>query len=438
MKGIRRMVLLLLVALLASGAASAQERLAVTLFGDAFMADESGQVLIPRGQYGAIYALTGGSYAFASKDGMRYALGREDGPVTEYEYDFLVVQCGEIYCMKGEKVGILTPEGETAMPCEYTYITPNGQGGYLALRTDPYDENPDGVYRVDAAGEETPTGVKVTHIYAYMQEGLLPAMSPDNGLYGYLDGDGVWAIAPQYEYAGSFVDGCAAASASTGAGLISPEGSWLVTPQYDYVDNPDRPGKYRAASAGGWLYLIDNNTWQIARRLEGGYASSGNGYLTVTCGGETALIGPDGEELFRLSDDHLISPWDIQGSCAVISQGEWGSESYYLCDLAGNKISDAYQWINSLGNGLYAAAEFQVETREYQDGALVLNEEVPGTMRTGCLNQEGKLIVPMEYETLYALSDTRLWMEKGDTGYLCDAEGNVIAEYDISDPEIPQ
>ena len=144
------------------------------------------------------------------------------------------------------------------------------------------------------------------------------------------------------------------------------------------------------------------------------------------------------QKIFRLSNDHIISPWDIQGSCAVISQGEWGSESYYLCDLAGNKISDAYQWINSLGNGLYAAAEFQVETREYQDGALVLNEEVPGTMRTGCLNQEGKLIVPMEYETLYALSDTRLWMEKGDTGYLCDAEGNVIGEYDISDPEILQ
>ena len=435
MKGIRRALCILLVtAMLCAPSLAEEERLAVGLFSGAMLIDRDGEVLIPLGEYQAIYPLTGGAFAFVDMESGKYALGNETGAVTEFLYDFIEAQGDTIYCVEGPCYGVLTPEGEQAVPCQYTYLTHNGEGGYLGLRTDPYDENPDGVYHLDGDGAETPTGVKVLHVYARMQEGLLPAMSTENGMYGYLGGDGLWAIAPQYEYAGPFVEGRAAATASTGAGLISPEGSWLVTPQYDYVDNPETPGKYRYATGEAGVCLIDNDTWRVARRFPGGSAFSAQGYVVVTSGGETVLFGPEGDEKFRLSDEYIISAWDIQGERVVVSRGEWGEEGYCLYDMTGEPVSDGYQWIVSMGNGLFAAARFQVEKRAYQEGALTLNEEVPGTMREGCLDGEGQLIIPMEYEILYALSHDRLWTEKDGKGYLCDEKGQVIQEYDISLP----
>lgn len=419
--------------------ALAGETLAILRYdGSALVVDEDGREIIPAGLYGGIYVLSQSParYAVSAPEGGSLAMAGAGGELlTGYDYDYLYELDGAVCCVKGSRMGMLSLEdGGEIVPCEYTYLTPNGEGGYLALRTDPYDETADGVYRIDESGEVSATGVKALRLYSTMREGLLPAMSPENQLYGYLNSDGVWAIQPQFDYAGDFSGGLAQASISTGAGLISPSGNWLLTPQYEYVDTPDDAGRYRFADTGGSVALIDSDTWQTVRTYENATAYSSQGYIVVNAQDGAVLIGPDGEERFRAEPDCQISAWDIQGDCAVLSQGEWGEEIYWLCDMAGSRLSPSYQWLSSMGNGLYVAAQFEVETRSYDEGALVLNEEVPGTMRTGCLACDGQLIVPLEYEILYAVSSSRLWMEKDGTGFLTDLSGQLVAQFDLGEP----
>ena len=42
----------------------------------------------------------------------------------------------------------------------YTQLVSNGAGGFLALTTDCFDDQSDGLYLVDAAGGQTATGVQ--------------------------------------------------------------------------------------------------------------------------------------------------------------------------------------------------------------------------------------------------------------------------------------
>ena len=59
----------------------------------------------------------------------------------------------------------------------------------------------------------------------------MPLLSAENGLYGYVDVNGQWAIRPQFAYAGPFIEGRALASLTTGYGLIDEHGQLGAHPQ---------------------------------------------------------------------------------------------------------------------------------------------------------------------------------------------------------------
>lgn len=112
-------------------------------------------------------------------------------------------------------------------------MSPTGQGGFLALNTDCFDGQPDGLYLLDAQGNSTATGVKTVGMLDQdFREGLMPLLSAENNLYGYVDASGQWAVRPQFAYASSFLNGRAVASLSTGYGLIDLTGNWVLTPKY--------------------------------------------------------------------------------------------------------------------------------------------------------------------------------------------------------------
>ena len=66
----------------------------------------------------------------------------------------------------------------------------------------------------------------------WFSDGLMPLISAENNLYGYVDASGQWAIRPQFAYAGPFIEGRALASLTTGYGLIDDTGNWVLTPKY--------------------------------------------------------------------------------------------------------------------------------------------------------------------------------------------------------------
>ena len=189
----------------------------------------SGETLVEPGVYAAIVPVDGTEY-FAALDASkgRYALMDEEGTLlTEAKYSsFRSIEGGILYAV-GELYGVMDASLQPVVPCEYTWIVENGEGGYLALRTDIWDDSADGVYRIDASGYLSPTGVKVASFLMPFSNGLSPALSTENGRYGYLNPDGQWAIRPQYAYADVFVNGRAIATLDSGSGMIDGKGAYI-------------------------------------------------------------------------------------------------------------------------------------------------------------------------------------------------------------------
>ena len=101
----------------------------------------------------------------------------------------------------------MTTAGEALTEAAYTQLVSNGEGGFLALTTDCYDDISDGLYRIDEAGAASATGVQTLGELSWFSDGLMPLLSAENNLYGYVDAAGQWAIRPQFTYAGPFLRG---------------------------------------------------------------------------------------------------------------------------------------------------------------------------------------------------------------------------------------
>ena len=56
----------------------------------------------------------------------------------------------------------------------YTQLVSNGEGGFLALTTDCFDDQSDGLYRIDETGAVSATGVQTLGTLNWFSDGLMP------------------------------------------------------------------------------------------------------------------------------------------------------------------------------------------------------------------------------------------------------------------------
>lgn len=203
----------------------------------ALISEEGENVVLP-GAFIGIYEVTDDLYSVQSADTGNFALMTASGEMlTESKYTlFHKIAENAILFEKDGKDGVMDESANVIVPNEYTWLVSNGAGGYLALRTEVWDNSPDGVYLIDESGRVSPTGVKVASFLMDFSEGLSPALSTENGRYGYLNHEGQWEIRPQYAYADAFSGGVAVATLDSGSGVIDNKGSWQITPKYDFVD----------------------------------------------------------------------------------------------------------------------------------------------------------------------------------------------------------
>ena len=79
--------------------------------------------------------------------------------MTEMEYGMLSREGGSIFFERWALWSVES-EGELLVEPKYTMLVSNGEGGFLATTTEYWDDEPDGVYWIDAAGNVSATGVK--------------------------------------------------------------------------------------------------------------------------------------------------------------------------------------------------------------------------------------------------------------------------------------
>lgn len=380
---------------------------------------ETGENIVLPGVFSGIFKLTDDLYSVKSTETGKFSLMTKEGEMlTESRYTLFNRIAGDAILFEQDgKYGVMDMRANVTVPAEYTWLVSNGAGGYLALRTDVWDNAPDGVYLVDGAGDVSPTGVKVASFLVDFSEGLSPALSTENGKYGYLNHEGQWEIRPQYAYADAFDGGIAVATLDSGSGVIDKKGSWQITPKYDFVDLGNENGPAIACvDYEGSVTVFSKESfdkiYSFDQDLMGAFVSvSGNSVIAYfeDCVKEFDL---DGNEITSVSAEGYLFP---VGGYTI----GYDNENAFLTDGFGKRVLDGYRELTYLTSD---------EMNVYL--TFVKGETDVDNYRMGVVDQTGREILEGEYTYILVPEEGYLQAENENGMYLFTLEGEMIWEYE--------
>ncbi len=417
-RGFAGMMLVMVLALL--GAARADGPVCVCVSGVACLVDEDGQTLL-EGFEDAFPVRQGALYAAGSKGD--YRLYDAQGlPVGDVEFamaqdagDCLIYRQGGLY-------GAMDETGSVILPAEWTQLIYAGAGGFLALNSDPLDETPDEILRVDVFGWVTPTGVYTDSGLAPMESGR--ARVAVNGRAGAVDAVGNPAVPMKWlGLAPSFENGLAVATAESGTGLIDVNGDAVIPAVYDWVERGD--GIIAALDASGVdVFSADGKTII--------YSVDGENLEALVAG--SRLLVRDGENA-RLYDETgaVIGEYAPGFGCAaglngqlIAWEGEWGETRAWLMNPDGSASSGRYQHILPLIGGRYAFAKMRGATYYSAELGRIQTSWDYDSLRLGLLDESGAELLNADYRDIRALGEDRLLLISDDEVKLADLNGRAI------------
>lgn len=436
----RKLSFLLLLAVLfalpvPSLAEGSGRRIPVIFEDGAALVNGDGEEIIPFGQYDTIYWVSGQSETDPAA--MRFAAGTLSGDLcllalidgtgkalTEPLYEMLAYSGGLIICSQDGLFGALDLSGKELTPPVYTSLTGNGEGGLLALKTDVWDYQADGLYYIDPQGRETATGVKTLSILGEFSEGRLALQSAENSRYGYVDAQGRWLVRPQFSYGGEFSNGRAVASITSGLGLIDLEGSWVLTPRYQYLLCTDDLAL--ATLYANACVVFDLETLKERFRVTGEilYAYDDEDCVMIGDSDSTRLYDAQGALLFSASSEASLSA--SKKGFILAADGPWGGDRATLRDPKdGSQLGPARQDIYSLGC---------YEGREYF-AYLVMEVDLEGnryeTARYGLMDETGTARTDPIFLNLFSLEEGVLYAETEDQRGVMRPDGEWLHAWPV-------
>ena len=280
------------------------------------------------------------------------------------------------------------------------------------------------------------------------EETLYPAMG-ENGLYGYINADAEWVIAPQFDGAGAFRGDYAAAWVlPEGAdpeewydldctGVIDRQGNWVLEPKYCLV------GGQSGDSFGG----EDTGIWLVYRDAdmaldEEGFLLTKEGFFDIPTG---TFSGLKWSAVWHWCSDSRLIPVDDPetglSGYADRSTGEMvipclyysvdpanfndGVATVALSDEDGYETSP-WHLINERGETIPLPEGWQsAYANQFSCGRIaVVNPE--GLW--GYADGTGSIVIPARFAEAYEFCDgfARVAFAEGDMGYI-DTDGNVLA-----------
>ena len=418
-------------ALLLTGAARADGAVCVATDSFACLVDESGKTLV-----GDV------EDAFCVREGALYAAGRR-GAYRLYDaagnalgdtaFDMICDAGDCLIFRQGSGYGAMSAAGEVLLPATWTQLVPDGAGGFLALDTDPLDESPDAILRVDAAGESAPTGTSTSGGLSWLSDWRMPVMA-QNGRFGAIDAAGHWAIPPKWLSMGPFEAGCARVYGPDGYGLIDAQGNEIIPAACAWLERGD--GMIAALSDGGVdVYAADGS--KLLYRVEGASleAAVAGRCLLVRDGAQTRLYGLSGDLLGTFGPDFTCAP-GLDGQL-IASQGEWGEACAWLMDPDGSAASERFQQLLPLAGGRYAFSEMKgIEYRSAELGRVQTSWDYD-TLRFGVIDAKGGLILPARYREIRALAGNRLLLIADGSVTLTDLDGKPVRTWLTAETEAP-
>lgn len=408
--------------------ALAESAVAVTAGGLSALVSTDGREIIPPGVYDAIFTVTDGErFAVGTQtdDGMRYALCDEEGRLlTESAYSMFHEAGGVILCRRDGLYGAVSTGGDEVLPAEYTLLTTGDGENFLAMKRNPYDDDPDEIIPVAPGRKASSEPVSTDEGLFRIVDDRMPFQDPDTEYYGYLDGQGRIAIRAAFDTAGLFQNGIARVSADGKYGLIRPDGTWIVWPEYGFLETD---GSIAVGTIDGEHFVVlDVKTGEERFRLEGEYiyAALVNGYPVWLSGDALRIFSPDGAVLLETGRETSVLPG--AGGQLILSDGEWGTRCVSLMNADGTLLPEKYQQLIPLAPDRYSFGEMKA-VGYYSDllGEVRVSCDYD-SQRFGLMDGSGKIILPAEYSEILYLGQNCFAAVGEKRTEMIDRDGNVL------------
>lgn len=411
----KRTAALLLFLMLLTGA-RAREAYVVQAAGIAALVDAEGADLINDVPFDALFEVkedelyavgSGGDYALYDAQGNR--LGDE-------RYAMLEAVGDAVLCRKDGLFGALDLSGETLIAPEWAQLTYAGDGAFLALSGELYDDQPDEIISIDARGARVSTGSYTADGLRAFSDGRMMFTLSDGGR-GYVDVLGRQVIPPEWRSGGDFCDGVAIVSGDAGMGLIDVEGRVVVDTEYDWIERGD--GLIAALTVNGRLDVYAPDASVMLFTLETVAEAEVCGGCVVARDADTArLYDKSGACVCEAGPGALFFP-GLDGQI-IMMDGGWGEACQRILNPDGSVASGDYQYLLPLCGGRYASLYFD-----------------DGGTRYGLLDAEGREVLSADYLEILPAGEDRLVLVTGDSVCFADMDGCVLREWPVSETAAP-
>ena len=299
---------------------------------------------------------------------------------------------------KGNKYGILDTNESYVIKPEYELIIYDkndqlylfSQAGTIRLLDKNLNTFSDHVF----SGSSDDIKFRV-HRYKFSDDLMVVKV---DSLYGYLNREGDFSIAPQFRFARRFENGYAIIGLHN-YGLINKSGKIILDEEYDVIKS--EYGNYIVAQRGSISKVLKGDSI-VVNHIDGFVKKISKRYMLIQRNdNKMQLLNLAGESILPETYDQIEFQMFAPG-ITVRNGNAWG---YY--DLEANKLVAPlkYEMVNSYYGGLTVI----VKSEGYY----------------GLLNKEGELILKPEYDEIKAMTHGVLIMQDGKYG-LFDKRCNEI------------
>lgn len=418
----RKMLIWLAVLGLLAGAAQAATLLCVNAPGVVALTDNRGVEIIENGRFESIFTVREGQLYAAGKrgdyrlfDGTGKQLGDVSFSMIDDTGNMLVYRTGHLF-------GVMNDAGEVLMEPGWTQLTPDGQGGWMALKSDPLDEQPDEIMHIDGTGAVKQTGVYCSGGLSPVSGDRMPYLDSE-GRYGVMNADGAILVTPAWQYVSRYSNGLASVAGPEGMGMIDGNGRVIIAPSYARIV---RSAAMIAAWDSSGVEIYGPRGGRRRVRLPGrarDVAVVGDN-LVVNYGSRTCLYDRHGRLLMQ-SNGAVNYAAGTRGQL-IASNGAWGERCQWLVNPDGSKASGMFQQLLSLCAERYAFMEMKGEVYDSEVLARSQTAWNYGECRYGLMDARGRILTTAKYREISALSAERLLLVGDDRVQIADRNGVVM------------
>ncbi len=276
----------------------------------------------------------------------------------------------------------------------------------------------------------------------------------DGDLWGFVKPGGQIVVPPKYQNAYLYEDGYGRIFEGERSGLVSPDGKVLLEPKYSYIAD-FRHGRAIYSNQDGKLGYLDEQGREVIPAQYDQAFGFNEGFAAVQKGNEYFLIKPDGSIIANLGNKMPVdydpsSMWDTKPAEAKTEYLLFMQQEPYgmgLMDKNGKEIlAPKYQSLSIPVNGVIIAGQEEYSYLLKMDGTPLNDQQFMYLFRldenriigqisenqAGVMDNQGKTIIPFEYNSLSKGPGNTLIAYKGDKAGLIDEKGKILIPFEYA------